>query len=196
MINGLMFQLQLEVTRRSYEIITGILEDPENIGLVLNGPGQGAEYILERFEPIMRFKFFAFELGEEPQQENTQQPEQSSLDLTLIHSKVDDFPLKANYLDAVVFVMVLHMHDDWEPLLKEASRVLKPGGVLIILDFARFDSYILEALMRNVLVWKRGAPKEMGLDMKNVKDSLKPYVKNIKTEKMKEIIMVWGTKKD
>ncbi len=195
MISELMFQLQLEVTERAYKIITGSLEDPHNIGLVLSGPAQGAEYVLRRYKPIKKFKFFAFELGGEPELDNTEKSEPGDMDITFIPAREDDFPLKGNYLDAVVFVMVLHMHDNWEPLLKESARILKPGGILIIMDFAKFDSYILEALMRNVLTWRRGPPKEMGLDREKVKDSLMPYIKNIKTEKMKEIILVYGKKK-
>jgi DNA-binding PadR family transcriptional regulator len=195
MINELMFQLQLEVTERAYKIITGSLDDPHNIGLVVSGPGLGAEYVLERYKPIKKFKFFAFELGGEPEPDNTVKSEPVGMDITFIPAKDDDFPLKSNYLDAVVFVMVLHTCDDWEPLLKESARILKPGGILMIMDFAKFDSYILEALMRNVMTWRRGPPKDMGLDRKKVKDSLIPYIKNIKTERMKEIILVYGKKK-
>ena len=194
MINEVMFQLQLEVTARAYEIITGSLEDPVNIGLVLSGPGLGAEYVLERFKPIKKFKFFAFELGGEPELDNTVKSEPGGLDITFIPSKEDDFPLKGNYLDAVIFVMALHSQDNWKPLLKESARILKPGGILMIVDFVKFDSYILEAMMRNVLTWRRGPPKEMGLDREKVINSLKPYIKNIKTEKMKEIILVYGKK--
>jgi hypothetical protein len=50
--------------------------------------------------------------------------------------------------------------------------------------------------MRNVITWHEQHPKDMGLDKEKVKESLSPYLKNIKTEKMKEIILVYGKKKN
>jgi DNA-binding PadR family transcriptional regulator len=194
LINGLMFQLQMEVMIRSHDIITSSLEEPHNVGLVLRSPAQVAESILGRYKPLTKFKFFAFELGGELELDKTVKSVLGGIDITFIPTKEDDFPLKANYLDAVVLVMALHSHDNWEPLLKESTRILKPGGILMILDFAKFDSYILEAMMRHVLIWKKDPPEDMGLDREKVIDSLKPYIKNIKTEKMKEIILIYGKK--
>jgi DNA-binding PadR family transcriptional regulator len=195
LINGLLFQLRMEVTERAYEIITGTIENPVNVGLVIGGPGQGMEHILERVKPLTELKFFALELGGEHEHDDITKSEKSNLDISFIPAKDDDLPLKSNYLDAVVLISVFHYRKNWKPLLKESARILKPGGILMIIDFAKFDSYILEAMMKSVLTWKDQPPEDMGLDKEKVVDSLKPYLKNIKTEKMKEIILVYGKKK-
>ncbi|MBV8791259.1 MAG: metalloregulator ArsR/SmtB family transcription factor [Pseudolabrys sp.] len=47
-----------------------------------------------------------------------------------------DLPIPDNSFDAVIIHQVLHFLDDGARAVKEASRVLRPGGSLLIVDFA------------------------------------------------------------
>ena len=52
---------------------------------------------------------------------------------------VTDTPFEANSADLVVVHQVLHYLEQPEDLLAEAARILKPGGQLLVIDFAPHD---------------------------------------------------------
>ena len=52
---------------------------------------------------------------------------------------VTDTPFEANSADLVIVHQVLHYLEQPETLMSEANRILKPGGKLIVVDFAPHD---------------------------------------------------------
>ena len=55
------------------------------------------------------------------------------------HGDMYALPVQDNSQDVVVFHQVLHDSDDPQDALKEAGRVLRDGGTLLIVDFAPHD---------------------------------------------------------
>ncbi len=51
--------------------------------------------------------------------------------LHVFRGDMHTIPFPANTFDAVLAVHVLHLSQDWQAVLREAARVLKPGGVFI-----------------------------------------------------------------
>jgi ArsR family transcriptional regulator len=54
----------------------------------------------------------------------------------LRHGDIYDVPVEDNRADAVVMHQVLHFLSDPQRAVREAARVLAPGGSLLIVDFA------------------------------------------------------------
>jgi ubiquinone/menaquinone biosynthesis C-methylase UbiE/DNA-binding HxlR family transcriptional regulator len=52
------------------------------------------------------------------------------------HGDLFSLSLPANHADLVVIHQVLHYMDDPAPVVKEAARILAPGGLLLVADFA------------------------------------------------------------
>ncbi len=115
---------------------------------------------------------------------------------TYLTSKIDDIPLKDGYLDVLCAAMLFHDLDDWGPLIKEVERVLRPGGMFVVVDFARFDSYIMEAMMQHFHKAKCEKEKLLGLGAEELDEALSGYFKDVKTERMKDIILAYGIKAD
>ncbi|HJM42554.1 MAG TPA: metalloregulator ArsR/SmtB family transcription factor [Nitrospinota bacterium] len=55
------------------------------------------------------------------------------------HGDMYQLPLPSESFDAVVFHQVLHFADNPPRALSEAARALRPGGVLLVADFAPHD---------------------------------------------------------
>jgi ubiquinone/menaquinone biosynthesis C-methylase UbiE len=54
-----------------------------------------------------------------------------------------DLPLADNSFDVVILHQVLHFLDDGARAIHEAARVLRPGGRLLVVDFAPHEEEIL-----------------------------------------------------
>lgn len=62
-----------------------------------------------------------------------------SRNCTVRHGDMYDLPLGQDQFDAAILHQVLHFADNPAAVLLEVSRILKPGGRLIIIDYAPHD---------------------------------------------------------
>ncbi len=61
----------------------------------------------------------------------------------------DDLDFADGFFDYVVSVMVLHHLEKLQPALREMARVLKPGGLMVVVDYKPHASHELEFATRH-----------------------------------------------
>lgn len=61
------------------------------------------------------------------------------IDVNIRLGELEHLPLRDNEADLAVLSMVLHHLTNPEDGIKEVSRILEPGGILILADFAKHD---------------------------------------------------------
>ena len=193
-IQGFLNVLQKEASRKVYEIIKEVSGPSPKCGIARICKESGIEEVFMGIEEMHSTKFFFLEMAIDGKVACSSVPENPTIDVTYIPSKIDDIPLKDGYLDAIVVVMLLHDLDEWEPLIAEGTRILRPGGIFVVVDFARFDSYVLEALMQEVHKLHKREEKLMGLPLADVASSLSKHLEEVKTERLKEILLAYGRK--
>jgi DNA-binding PadR family transcriptional regulator len=105
-----------------------------------------------------------------------------------------DVPLKDGYLDVLMCVMTYRQESEWITFINEGLRTLKKGGLLILIEFGRFNSFVLEDIMNNIHKMSGAQCDLIEIDEEKILPILVGKVKDITSERMKEMILVHGTK--
>lgn len=193
LIQSLFTRLQGEVVLRTYDIIKREVGDSIRCGVVTPGWEREMPEFISRWEIFRNVRFYHMVLALGDSETVAGGDQKVAPNVTRMYLRGNEVPLKNDYLDAMTIIMILHSIDDWKPFLKEAIRVLRPGGMLLVMDYARFESYILEALMKHFDTAREGKPL-VGLDEKELTGALGPMLKKVRTERMKEILLAYGKK--
>lgn len=82
-----------------------------------------------------------------------------------LRGHAEKLPVDSDSLDAVASSHLLEDYEDWEPVLREWVRVIKPGGKLIVLipDKARWASALAHGQPPNCAHRHEGYPGELSL---------------------------------
>jgi ubiquinone/menaquinone biosynthesis C-methylase UbiE len=105
-----------------------------------------------------------------------------------------DLPFESNFFDYVVCMNSLHHHPDPNQSLTEMTRVLKPGGVMIIMD-GFVDSTVRKVLSRtaNVLRNEGKVQRFKREELQHIFRSL-GYESIIQQTFLFSMLITWGTK--
>ena len=113
--------------------------------------------------------------------------------MSLITENVSQLSLRDGSLDVVFFSQSLHHLDDPKSGFKEAERILRPGGQILVMELAKHsEDWVLEKLGHK---WQ-GFEKETLLDFmqtvgfKHVYSEILPF----RREELFQIILVSGKK--
>jgi DNA-binding PadR family transcriptional regulator len=121
-------------------------------------------------------------------------PDKKGKDMATFPSKVDDIPLKSDYLDAVISTYPLYAMKDKEKYLEEIVRIVRPGGRVTVVDFARTGSQMVEEIMEVSLSSDITSSLDF-LDSGELKEYLIRYLKDVKIDRYKEQHIVSGIKR-
>ncbi len=132
----------LYVSEREVEAALEDLLGPTPIGDLLD-IGTGTGRILERLAPRIE-RGVGLDLSHEMLElarVRLSQPELRHCQVR--HGDMYNLPFPSGTFDVVIFHMVLHFADNPAAAMTEAARVLKPGGRLLLVDFAPHDQEFL-----------------------------------------------------
>lgn len=105
--------------------------------------GTGTGRILELFAPLAE-KAMGLDASHEMLAIARERMEQADLrNAQVRHGDLYQLPLQAGAVDLIIIHQVLHFLDDPAAALVEAGRVLKPGGQMLIVDFAPHEQEFL-----------------------------------------------------
>ena len=70
-----------------------------------------------------------------------------------LRGEIENIPLPDNSVDVIISNCVINLSADKPKVLREALRVLKPGGRFAVSDIVRRGSDVPDAIARNVELW-------------------------------------------
>jgi SAM-dependent methyltransferase len=160
------------------------------IGVVCSPTKQGVQRAIEMIPEMEDGELIFLVLGSKKDIDMDLSME-FQIDVSSFPSKYDDIPLKGSYLDAVI--STIHFVDvpDPQKLIREISRTVKPGGQVIIIDYAELDSIILEDIFQHHID-ASGSTEYKGEDMEELVSLLEPYVVRAHAERFKELMVLNG----
>lgn len=195
LIQGQLHRLQMEFGEEVYRYITGELGTGIRCGIVKICLETGLEAIINQIDKDQDVTWYYLELPFKDQLLPDDCQWEGTASMSHLPARPTDLPLKDGFLDAIVVGLVLHDLEEWGPFLEEVARTVRKDGIIAIVDFARFDSYILEAMMTNFhKPWTDGK-RLLGLDVEKVREALAPYAGDIVTGRIKEFLLVYGRKR-
>lgn len=96
------------------------------------GDGYLTEVLAERFEKVLAF-------DHSPERLASAKKRLKENNIRFQAGEVDDLPMPTSSTDALFFSMVLHHVPEVTAALREALRVLRPGGRIVVADLAPHD---------------------------------------------------------
>jgi len=113
---------------------------------------------------------------------------------TTVKASPDDVPLKDGYLDVLVTVAIYRKGPEWLSFMKESLRTVRPGGRVIMVEFGKFNSFILEEIM-NSFHRLGGAVCDLEeVDGAMLEELLAGEVDDVTSERLNEMIIICGTR--
>jgi len=181
--------LYREVREKVGSLLRPLGEDI-TVGVVCSPTKQGVQRAVEMIPEMEEGELIFLVLGSK-KDIDIDLGSEFTVDVSSFPSKYDDIPLKGGYLDAVI--STIHFVDvpNPEKLIKEMARTVKPGGQVVIVDFARLDSLILEDIIeRHIDAVKSAGYKGESID--EMEDLLEPHVVRVHSERIKELLFING----
>jgi DNA-binding PadR family transcriptional regulator len=194
--DGAMKNLRINVAIRAMDIVMDSGEPPFRTGFALLGSERqvGPDVInlirsIEELEPVL---IYVEDLCENCGLCKGGLPEAGGM--MTVRARADDLPLKDEYLDVLITVVLYRGGESWTTFMKEALRTVKPGGRVIMVEFGHFNSYILEEIMNNIHKLSGAVCDLEELDEETLTEPLEGLLTDIGSERVKEMILVHGRK--
>ncbi len=113
---------------------------------------------------------------------------------TTVKATPDDIPLKDGYLDVLLTVVMYRKGEAWTSFIDEAIRTLKPGGRLMMVEFGKFNSIILEDIMNSLHKFGGAICELQEVDEVMMTGPLGGRVVDVESERINEMLIVHGKK--
>ncbi|MGA1792604.1 MAG: helix-turn-helix transcriptional regulator [Thermoplasmatota archaeon] len=177
-------------TRGNIEKLLRPLGEDITIGVICSPTKQGVQRAIDMIPEMEEGELIFLVLGSK-KDIDIDIGSEFAVDVSSFPSRYDDIPLKGSYLDAVI--STIHFADVPNPqkLVKEMARTVKPGGQVILVDFARLDSLILEDILQHHV----DAVKSSGFkgeEVDEIASVLEPHVVKVHAERVKELLFLHG----
>lgn len=191
--NRMLFQLDELMTKRFSEILAP-LKGFVNIGILTGADQFSIRRSLKIVPRMDRKKYFLLMVEQSKTEGRSDVLDHLDREMAYFPSKVDDIPLKNDYLDVVVSTLDLKKEMNIKKYLAEVIRTVKPGGLVIIVEFAQFNSFILERIFSQNLYQSSKKPF-IGHGPEDIARAMETKLENITVERIKEQFIVKATKK-
>jgi DNA-binding PadR family transcriptional regulator len=193
---GVLATLRYKVAERALELIAESQEPPYKAGIAILGSvrqvGEDAMKMLNSFEDLEPILIMVDGLCGKCSLCMENLP--GTAGMMTMRAAVDDVPLKDDYLDVLAAVTLYKEGKEWEDFMREALRTVRPGGLVLMVEFGKFNSYILEEIMNSIHKHSGAACNLEELDEATLTVPLKGILKDVKSERLKEMLLVYGTK--
>ncbi|MGA1821734.1 MAG: helix-turn-helix transcriptional regulator [Thermoplasmatota archaeon] len=191
--NGISSRLIERIAARISEFIGKNGKNPK-LGISVPDKWEEMDKAVKMLKDTDSAELFFLPMSAEGSREAHINPELFGRDIASFPSRYGDIPLKSDYLDSVISLVHMTEVPNRKRYIEEIVRIIKPDGRLMIVDFGRFDSYLLEEIFdRNVNI--ESDRKYKGEDIGEIEDLLDEYLDDIKASRIKEMFLITGKKR-
>ncbi len=188
-----MLQRSSEKIPKIIERILSPLGPNATVGVAVDPSKLGIARALELLPEVDGIKYALLLISNKDDLEPMPHIDTGDKDMASFPSNDDDIPLRDGYLDAVVSIYPLTRAKRERTYVREIIRVVRPGGKVVVVDFSKLDSYILEDIFSSQMGWTEKDLK--GHDSRGIKEILTGYLQKVEVKRFKEQYIAWGRKR-
>lgn len=186
--------------KRSSEDIPGIIDrilsplgSNIKVGVAVESSKLGIARAMDLLPDIDGIKFVLLLISGNDDREQALILDTKANEMASFPSNDDDIPLRDGYLDAVISIYPLTRAKKEGTYIKELIRVIGKNGKVIIIDFSKLDSFILEDIFSSQMEWSE---KDLrGHDSRGILELLTGSLEKVEVKRFKEQYIAWGSKK-
>jgi DNA-binding PadR family transcriptional regulator len=187
-----MLQRSSEKIPRIIERILSTLGPNSTVGVAVDPSRLGIARAMDLLPEMDGVKFALLLISNKDDLEPMTHMDAPGKDMASFPSNDDDIPLKDGYLDAVISIYPLTRAKRERTYVNELMRIVRKGGKVVVIDFSKLESYILEDVFRSQMGWSE---KDLrGHDSRGIRELLSSHLQKVEVKRFKEQYIAWGRK--